>query len=118
MKTNTRKLNSKSESNSIDASITYRNMISNAAKAVQEKREKNVTSSTYINVNTSLNDIKTRLKTAKNEHSSPIIIGKGMKKLQRELRLSEESGLRNISLRNDLRELFKIRRDIKKIATT
>ena len=68
---------------------------------------KSVTSNIYTNI------IKISLKT-KNKHSSLITIGKSISKKHRELRISEECGIRNELLRNDLRQLNKLRRVIEK----
>jgi hypothetical protein len=67
-------------------------------------------------VTSTANNIKTSLKNAKNVHSALIILGKGMKKLQRELRESEFLTCKKDDvLRADMREIHKLRRVFRKL---
>ncbi len=76
---------------------------------------KTVTSNICKTAKTITDNIKKSLKSAKNNHAQLIICGKGMKKLIRELRESESSGVINKPFRAEMRKFQEIRREIKSL---
>ena len=60
-----------------------------------------------------MDNIKKSLKLAKNKHARSIILGKYMKKLQREFRTFSElnNGKKSFEIWNDIRETHKLKRE-------
>jgi len=97
-----------------DKLITYSNEV---IEYMNTSIKKTVTSDSCKTAKTHLDNIKKSLKSAKNKHSALIIFGKAWKKIHRELRLSEECGVKNIVLRDEMREMQSIRRELQTATT-
>jgi hypothetical protein len=101
MKTNTKTIESKLFSiilNVVDGTLHYIYSEENSINCIVTPESHN---------------IKNSLKNSKNVHSALIIIGKGLKKLHKKLRILEQSGVKNNIVRNELMQWNKLRKSLK-----